>query len=286
MSSRRLIRRRSSRQAFTLVELLVVIGIIGLLVSILLPAVNRAREAAKTTVCASNLRQIGVAMNAYILDQRTLPPGKADAGGTIWPKGIFWSSHLVATKFISAPTGPGASKDHIFHCPSGSDEDFTFSGFSATSPRDPQNRGFIRVPEPSAAAAVQTWYALNCQVAENGGGKTSASNAVPFIWVKPTDNANFADGAYTRGRGVIKYADRLVMAFDGNAYNWNQIAGSVGQISRVSARHGSATNNGLDGFFNCLFFDGHVALLPSEPYTLRGLRAEPGVTIFHLNDQK
>lgn len=303
--------RLNKSRGFTLVELLVVIGIIAVLIGILLPALTRARDTANTAKCASNLRQIAMGMLGYANENKgKLPPSVVNPGDTIYPQGWFWSNELVRGKYLSAPAGansagqPLTTENTVFRCPMGIDESLGFSGFAAEYPRAGMNRQYVIKTWPSAADAVPTWYALNSVTHEgnpNSSGampfKSGGSDA-PFAWYNGKTGGEtdlfLRDSRYTRSLSLIKKSALVVMAFDGNAYNWNDIGGdpvmSTGLSARISGRHGKATNGGRDGQFNCAFFDGHVTLESTEPITKAGrnaasLSANRDRMIFWLHDQ-
>ena len=102
---------RSRRKGFTLVELLVVIGIIALLISILLPSLNKARESAKNTQCLSNLRQMGQAQQIYAAQFKgwAVP---SQNGPLPAATRVLWDENNAFRKALNMREGPAQANQH------------------------------------------------------------------------------------------------------------------------------------------------------------------------------
>src|SRR5690348_2980681 len=99
--------RRSSRRGFTLVELLVVIGIIAVLISILLPALNKARQQANEVKCESNMKQLYTCIAMYVGDNKQyLPyPNWQNSYSVTTPYSIGWLFNADHTGWTGIPWG-------------------------------------------------------------------------------------------------------------------------------------------------------------------------------------
>jgi prepilin-type N-terminal cleavage/methylation domain-containing protein len=114
-------REIAPRFGFTLVELLVVIAIIGILVSLLLPAIQAAREAARRTQCQNNLKQIGVAIQSHLDTHKAFPMGRNKTD----QKAVSWAYYLL----------PFMEENTIYS-----------SWVSTATADDPQNTATMRTP--------------------------------------------------------------------------------------------------------------------------------------------
>jgi prepilin-type N-terminal cleavage/methylation domain-containing protein/prepilin-type processing-associated H-X9-DG protein len=141
----------ASRSAFTLIELLVVIAIIAILIGLLLPAVQKVREAAARAQCLNNLKQIGLGLHNYHDTKKTLPPGFDTNGFSthayLLPfieQQVVYSSIDFTVKYNNAVNATAmATKIQIFLCPSDPHQAPFPVGQAGTNYRSNMGSGFM-----------------------------------------------------------------------------------------------------------------------------------------------
>jgi len=171
--------------AFTLVELLVVIGIIAALVAILLPALNRARYESQVTVCSNNQRQWMNCMMMYANENRGFLPridGSAGAG----------NAHDFVMAWYDLFSGVYLMPDRMFFCPLQSDDavngltssGFVISGYSIWVPRSPST-GVIYPPDPPGSGSYTVIGTDPIRAPLKQGDLTANSLGQPIAQVNP-----------------------------------------------------------------------------------------------------
>lgn len=250
IGSRRACVRSSS--AFTLIELLTVIAIIGVLAAIIIPSVSRVRSSARRSMCSSNLRQIGMAFQLYATENRGLYPaprqadasdkvgsdssGKAIYASTVNPTGGSWaveiSRYVYRDQADINAVKDASGNTNIAHCPS---YDLLFNSTAKLT----------------AQSNISTaGYGMNYQLNVNGA----------IVGATTVNKTRFpASAIVTPGKSTL--------IGDSGEYYINAYAGWT-----TSASYPDGYNNGAptrhEGSANYLFADGHVASLsPTDALT-------------------
>jgi prepilin-type N-terminal cleavage/methylation domain-containing protein/prepilin-type processing-associated H-X9-DG protein len=265
---------RRSKNGFTLVELLVVIGIIAVLVAMLLPALTAAQRQAKTVQCLSNLRQIGQGFAMYAAQQNGWLCPAWISNGTSDAQGFeSYATLLMGLKYVPTPstqlTGSFQTVESpvygktVFWCPEGLDIQHEAGASPTTGLGYPQtqtdSRGAMYWRRTSVDNAngwlrtditADTWYGYNGFHAGSNAAHTQATVVAnqgkgPMRHIKRLAPSGEVRGTLTKF-SQLKKSSELVLLFDG--LRWGD-----GRPEALNARHGKKN------VVNMLLADGHAA---------------------------
>jgi prepilin-type N-terminal cleavage/methylation domain-containing protein len=249
------------RTAFTLVELLVVIAIIGILIALLLPAVQSAREAARRSQCLNNLKQMGLALHNYLDVNKRFPPSQialtpdyvTDPEYTRWqaqnpgetiPQAYHgWSQHAFMLPFLEQ-SGLAAQIDFDF------------------APGHARNRVNGAAPQNTR---ISTFICPSDAYATRAGGAMGKNNYRACMGRHPINNQN-ADGVFLHH--VNAKAVPFPMRKDFS--KWGNLPGDIlDGLSNTAAFSERALGDGVDGLYT---FKGDVVQELSVPANLANTR--------------
>ena len=252
------------RHGFTLIELLVVISIIALLISILLPALARARMLAQSSSCLSNLRQIGVGVTAYTLDFDGLAPTAQVNDGSGSLRGKYWATLIRELDYY--PASSDSIQGNGFMCPSSTD--YETANFWDWASSRTSNPGYYRMQGSAGDGSDDLYvsYAVNgTDLAGSGfwwsGSKINwTTEAFPFV----SFYENSTPTVRAKRPETCPDNSSLAMAFDGLGYhNLNPAA--------FQLRHGNLAGPEAELTSNFVHFDGHAKAIKGSELP------EPGV---------
>ena len=252
------------RNAFTLVELLVVIGIIAVLVGILLPVLGRARESARMVQCASNLRTIATASLQYSFDNRghILPSivwkDVENSAVDFWPHLLISRKYLPRQEITNVASSPIAFKS-VLVCPS------TVESVQQNSPIDGVRRAQSAVIQPQNLSnpipfVVDFSYGINGTTFFANQAATAYYPCTSISYAPPPPPA--VQPPVLKKRNNAKKSSETVFMFDGK--EWNVWVGGLIKTRIAGWRHGQwrADKPDTTGRVNVSFMDGHVETVP------------------------
>jgi len=242
-------RTHTSRNAFTLIEMLVVIAIIALLVSLIFPAIQSTLIRARTIECQSNQNQIAKAMLQYPVEHDgELPWAQARANQVGFDDN--WAGVLVREGYLDAPTTDDPDDipaQSVFKCPEGLDDEVS-AGSPADSPWTTNPNGHRPWPAvfemDGETVYVHNWYGINGRTEANFG----SNQGWPFIRTQDENQRVYL--------AEVTLPSRTVMIYDGN---WMHNSSA----NRILARHGPAKNKTV-----MVFFDGSVQVLETRIFSV------------------